>query len=83
MGLPVTLGYGWFAATEVYPLGQPTLQTIPGQPSLPVTWFEVRTYKITSGMVGARRVQLEYRRTSDPPSVAPAKVFRFDTVVTP
>ena len=82
LGLPVSEGYGWFAATDVYPLGRPTLQTIPGPRSLPVTWFEIRTYKITSGMVGAHRVQLEYRRLSDPPSVAPAKIFRFDAVVT-
>lgn len=83
LGLTVSPGYGWFAATEVYPLGRPTIQTVPGRPSLPVTWYEIQTYKITSGMIGSHRVQLEYRRPSDPPSVTPAKIFRFDTIVTP
>jgi predicted secreted protein len=72
-------GFGWYAATDRFPLGQPEVKSIATGPIIPgASGIETRTYKITPAMVGSHRVQLEYKRPGD---AQPAKIFLFDTVV--
>ncbi len=76
-------GFTWYPATERYPLGRPEIKTIATGPIIPgASVVETRTYKVTPAMIGAHRIQLEYKRTSDPSSVAPAKIFLFNILVT-
>jgi predicted secreted protein len=72
-------GFGWYAATDMFPLGQPEVRNIATGPILPgASSIETRTYRITPAMIGSHRVQLEYKRPGD---AQPAKIFLFDTVV--
>lgn len=81
-------GFGWYAATERYPLGRPEVRTVkplidsltPGLVGAPV--IETRTYRITPAMAGSHRVYLEYKRPWEQ-NVQPSKVFFFDVNVTP
>lgn len=63
-GNPST-GYGWYAATDLFPLGRPEVKSVaasnlPGAPTL-----ETRTYKITPAMAGPHRLYLVYKRPWD------------------
>jgi inhibitor of cysteine peptidase len=86
MSLIITLpsnpstGYGWYAATDLFPLGRPEVYAsgatgVPGSPVL-----ETRTYRITTAMAGPHRIYLEYKRAWEQ-NTEPAGAFFVDVEV--